>query len=464
MSSAFMFGLQRVQGVSTNTFLLPPNGSDSAAPNGIVIFHLPASAIVDSKRVMLHLDATTSGTNAGARLPSIQSLISRVTVSIGGVQVSSGHSYHNAMLAAKQAIMKNKIDSVSGHKDFARDISPVDGSALATTGNEVFTPGQRLFAVPLLDHLELQPQYLDTSLVGTVEVSIQFADTSVLSSVAGVTLPGSEVDAGAVRTTNFDLDGAGNASYSVSNLRLSVPVVAFAGSFYDEMIQSRLSSQQFIEYQFKNIFASQHSHNTSTTVSVSTQSLDRIWTAFRATGFATQGAPVPVTGGKQALNKGLATAEATVVNTLGVDPGKSIFPNGEEKYNPKAFNFAEPLTAGKASVLLQLQVNGVNMPQSACTSAEAYAITKANVLGGSYHCEDRMALSQYRDNYYVQCLARLNLSDGEYERILSGCDFRGSSGSVTLTTSNTDTSDLLIFLECSSTMRVGSGRAIEVVV
>ncbi len=64
---------------------------------------------------MLHLDATTSGASAGARLPPIQSLISRVTVSIGGVQVSSGHSYHNAMLAAKQAIMKNKIDSVSGH-------------------------------------------------------------------------------------------------------------------------------------------------------------------------------------------------------------------------------------------------------------------------------------------------------------------------------------------------------------
>jgi hypothetical protein len=464
MSAAFMFGLQRVQGISTNTFLLPPNGADSASPNGIVIFHLPASAIVDTKRVMLHLDATTSGAAAGARLPPIQSLISRVTVSIGGVQVSSGHSYHNAMMAAKQAIMKNKIDSVSGHLHFARDITPVTNTAIATTGNEVYTAGQRLFSVPLLDHLELQPQYLDTSLVGTVEVTIQFADTSVLSSVAGVTLPGSRANDASVVATNFDADGAGNASYAVSNLRLSVPVIAFAGSFYDELIQSRLSSQGFIEYQFKNIFASQHSHNTSTRVSVSTQSLDRVWTAFRATGFATQGAPVPVTGGKQALNKGLAAAAATVVNTLGVDPGKSIFPNGEERYVPKAFNFEEPLAAGKASAMLQLQINGVNMPQSAVTSSEAYAITKANVLGGSYHCEDRMALSQYRDNFYVQCLARLNMSDGEFERILSGLDTRGSSADITLTTSNTDTSDLLIFLECSSTMRVGSGRAIEVVV
>jgi hypothetical protein len=464
MSSAFMFGLQRVQGLSTNTFLLPPNGADSASPNGIVIFHLPASAIVDTKKVMLHLDATTSGATAGARLPPIQSLIQRVTVSIGGVQVSSGHSYHNAMLAAKQAIMKNRVDSVSGHRDFARDISPIDGTALTTTGNEVYTPGQRLFAVPLLDHLELQPQYLDTSLVGTVEVSIQFADTSVLSSVAGVTLPGNQDDAGTALTTNYDLDGAQNASYSVSNLRLSVPVVAFASSFYDEMIQSRLASQGFIEYQFKNVFASQHSHNTSTRVSVSTQSLDRIWTAFRASAFATQGAPVPISGGLRALNEGQSGAASTAVNALGADPGRPDLPNGEERYVSKAFNFEEPLTSGRASAMLQLQVNGVNMPQSACTSSEAYAITKANVLGGSYHCEDKMTLVAYRSNYYVQCLARLNISDGEYERILSGLDTRGSSADITLTTSNTDTSDLLIFLECSSTMRVGSGRAIEVVV
>ena len=277
------------------------------------------------------------------------------------------------MMAARQAIMKNKIDSVSGHKDYVRDRSPLTGGAIAGTGNEEYTAGQRMFSIPLLDHLELSPQYLDTSLVGTVEVSIQFADNSVISTVAGVTLPGHRRTEAALTATNFDVAGAG-ARYSVSGLRLSVPVVAFAGSFYDEMIQSRLASQGFIEYQFKNVFASQHSHNTSTRVSVSTQSLDRIWTAFRATGFAAQGAPVPVTGGKQALNKGLGATAAAAVNDLGVDPGKSIFPNGEERYVSKAFNFAEPLTAGRASAMLQLQVNGVNMPQSACTAMKKRSI------------------------------------------------------------------------------------------
>lgn len=460
-----MFGLQRVQGTSTNSFLLPPNGSDSAQANSIVTFHLPASAIVDTKRVQLHLDATTAGANAGARLPPIAYLIQRVTVSIGGVQVSSGHNYYNAMMAARQSLMKNKIDSVSGHKDYARDLTASTLAAITGTNNEVYAPGQRLFSVPILDHLELQPQYLDTSLLGSVEITIQFADNSVLSSVAGTGLPGKRVDAGTVATTNFDLAGNRAATFSVSNLRLSVPVIAFAGSFYDEMIQSRMQSQGFIEYGFKNIFAHESNHTTSTRVSVSTQSLDRVWTAFRATTFATQGAPVAVAGGKRSLTNGLVAAEAAEVNKLGNDPGIDLLPNSKEEYIPKAFCFAEPLTAGHASSMLQLQINGVNMPQSRVTAAEAYAITKQNMVGSLYHCEDAKSLAAYRANYFVQCLARLNISDGEYERLMSGLDTRGSSADITLTTSSMDASNLLMFLECSSSMRVGNSRGmIEVVV
>ena len=227
-----------------------------------------------------------------------------------------------------------------------------------------------------------------------------------------------------------------------------------------------MEQNTFVEYAFKNVFAHQSNHTTSTRVSVSTQSLDRVWTAFRATTFATQGAPVPVTGGVRSLSaNGSTDAAVTASNALANDAGYSVFPNSEERYVPKAFCFKEPtLTGGAASALLQLNINGVNMPQSQVTSAEAYALTRQNLLGSTYNCEDKMALSQYRANFYVQCLARLNLSDGEFERILSGLDTRGSSADITLTTANTAVSDLLIFLECHSSMRVGFGKAIEIVV
>ena len=320
MSSAFMFGVQRIQGVSTNTFFVPPNGADTATPNAITTFHLPSSAIIDTKRLLLHFDATTAnstGADGRGRLPPVQYLIERVTVSAGGVQITNGNSYHNACLAVKQALSKNKIDSASGHRDFARAIKPVDGVALGADDNETYAAGSRLFAINLLEHLELQPQYLDTSLLGTVEITIQWASNAVISTVAGTLLPGARVDAAnALAATRFDADGNG-ARYECSHMRLSVPVVAFAGSFYDEMVSSRMQSAGFVEYAFKNTFVHQSRHTTSTRVSVSTQSLDRIYTAFRSTTAAEQGAPVPVEGGVVAMSQGMAAeANATAANLL----------------------------------------------------------------------------------------------------------------------------------------------------
>ena len=98
------------------------------------------------------------------------------------------------------------------------------------------------------------------------------------------------------------------------------------------------------------------------------------------------------------------------------------------------------------------------------TNSEAYAITRQNLMGSTYYCPEKMHLSQYTGNYFVTCLARLNLSDGEYERIISGLDTRGSSADITITTQNSPERDLLVLLECQSTLRVGQAKAIEVVV
>ena len=381
--------------------------------------------------------------------------------------MTSGSSYFNAFLAAKEAVTKSKIDTVLGHKNYVRDRSYVNNAIIATTNNEEYTSGQRLFAVNLLEHLELQPQYLDTSLVGTVEIQIQFADNAVCSSVAGVLLPGARTAAATIAAGGFDKIGTG-ATYTVSALRLSVPVIGFASSFYDEMIQSRVASQGFVEYSFKNIFASEHSHLNSTRVSVSTQSLDRVWTAFRHPDYHVQGAPVSVVGSKRSVTNIFATmtdAQVTAGLALGNDPGFSTLNEPFEKYVSKYFRFQEPtLTGANVTAKLRLAINGVNMPQSEVSSSEAYGITKNNILGSSYICEDKMTLAQYRTNFYVQCLARMNISDGEMERGISGCDTRNSSADITLTTSGIATANLLVFLECTSSMRVNGQRSLEIVV
>ena len=120
--------LDRLQGFSTNIFRLETNGSDSATANKIIRFSLPSNALLNMRSFALHFNAKTNENSAGARLPAkIDSLIERVEVTAGGIQLSQGLNLYNVLRHAKDALMGDKTNSVCGHPDIIRTVSPVDG-------------------------------------------------------------------------------------------------------------------------------------------------------------------------------------------------------------------------------------------------------------------------------------------------------------------------------------------------
>ena len=107
--------LDRLSGFSTNVFKLEPQGSNTASANNIIRITLPANSLVNFRTFALHFQAATAnGTHA--RLPNkIDSLIERVEVAFGGVQVAAGNNYYNVLRHAKDALMGDKCDPVLGH-------------------------------------------------------------------------------------------------------------------------------------------------------------------------------------------------------------------------------------------------------------------------------------------------------------------------------------------------------------
>ena len=123
----------------------------------------------------------------------------------------------------------------------------------------------------------------------------------------------------------------------------------------------------------------------------------------------------------------------------------------------KDYNFVEPSTTSKNTY--QLQLNGAYFPQFAATAEEMYTI---NSVLGAYH-EQAKSLHQYKNNYFVMC-ARLNMPESEFSRNLSGLDTRAVSLNGYFNTANTSGSpNIVIFCECTSTLRIGAGRMLEVV-
>ena len=121
-SPQLVYFLDRLSGFSTNIFKLMPQGSPDALPNTITRITLPANALLNTRSFKLHFRASLIDANStGGRLPAdLSTLVERVEVSAGGVQLSQGTNFYNTLCNAKAAIMGSKCDTLTGHSEVVR--------------------------------------------------------------------------------------------------------------------------------------------------------------------------------------------------------------------------------------------------------------------------------------------------------------------------------------------------------
>ena len=488
-SPSLTYFLDRLQGFSTNIFRLETQNNDTATANKILRFSLPANALLNMRSFALHFNAKTNDGN-GSRLPAkIDSLIERVEVTAGGIQLSQGLNYYNVLRHAKDALLGDKTNSVCGHPDIIRTISPVDGlgyvdgndqnpAILSGTLGERY-PSTHKQAQFTIDYWEgfigtCEPKILDAAILPDLVISIYLADNNVLTSSLGVALDG---------TGAADITDTGNqaATYELNNIHATIESIGLADSVYDNMVSAMIAQKGFIEIPFKQYFSFNNTHSGTTRFTVASQSLDRVWWAWRASAFATQVAPIRVKGYKQkgaftsaasvaqpanvaqtadgptvVLN---ATPAANITQDIGLSEYLGLLDTDKEKYVGTYYNFVEPATSSKNTY--QLQLNGAYYPQFAATAEEMYTISKHSTLG--QYVEQNKSLQQYKSNYFVHC-ARLNMPESEFSRTISGLDTRSVSLNGYLNTANvTGDPNVVIFCECTSTLRVGAGRMLEVI-
>jgi hypothetical protein len=451
-SPQLSFFLEKMSGFSTNYFRLEAQNSTTASANQIVRFTLPSNALLNLRSFAFHFTATTASTGGGiARLPAdIASLVERVEVSCGGVQLSAGANYYNVLCAAKRALQDKMVDPVLSHPEMVRDTSYVDGAQ--KTGNETYTGSSSHFCIKSWEGFlgSAEPKIMDSSLVPDLVVSIYLADNSVLSNVAGTDIAGTT-------TSGIDVTGAGAVSYSLSNIHATIECMGLADGTYDNMVSSMIATKGFIEIPFKQYYSFQDTHSGQMRFSVATQSLDRIWAVHRSANFNTNVGAVSIAGYKQTG----AFASGTSGGTVNVDIGAPQYDIGgtldynKEKLTTAAFDFPEP--AG--SNLYQFQLNGAYVPQFRASFEEMYQISCNSVNG---YTQNKVGLETMKTNYSVQCI-RLNLPESEFGRLISGLNTRSVSlnGYYNIT-GLTGTPTVNLFAETTATLMVGSGRQISI--
>lgn len=477
--------LSRLQGVSTNYFRLEPqsSGSSSITANKIIRFSLPSNCLLNTRGISFNFNADANAlASCGGRLPAdISSLIDRVELSSGGVQIAQGANGYGLICAMKRAMTVDKCDPALGHPEIVRATSYVDGggswaaassiASLTTTLNENYRNdgGQVQFAINNWEGFlgSVQPAIIDTSLLSDLTLTLYLADNSVCSSSAGVALAGTA-------TTGFDVvNGTAQCQYQIKDFHLIVETLGMADSVYDMMIEKRISQVGYIELPFKSYYTFNDTHSGTTRFTVASQSLDRVWVAMRNSTYADLSAPISIAGFKKkgaftGLTSGAATTDGSDVGLPSYDSGGSgIFHNSVEKYRGNYFNFAESLASAGTQATYQFNFNGSFIPQFKASAEQMLTVSRNSVptndMNGHFPTAPNMSLDQYKRNFFIQCV-RLNLPQAEENREICGADTRGISLNAYFVSTGFSTGkNIFIACECSSSLRIGAGRAIEVI-
>tara|TARA_R110002126_G_scaffold532_4_gene3409 strand:- start:18 stop:1451 length:1434 start_codon:yes stop_codon:yes gene_type:complete len=473
MENALSYYVKKFSGYTTNTFKIQPSGKTSGIQaNDIITINLPSNAIVDLRHFKVFFNAGIANAGAGinGRLPAkIDSLFSRVEILVGGVQVQQGNPFYNVLRHLKDAVCGDKTNPVNGHPEICRSVTGSGTAGISNDNSENFlgtdaaagsvytSTTDSPYCVDYWDGFigTAEPRLLDLSLVGSVQVRITCAPDSVLTNSDNVAIPTTQLlqDNSAVST--FTGPGTGLVSYEIKNIFATIECVNLADETYDAMLGDMMSERSYLPVPFKNYFAFQQSHTGSSKFQISTQSLDRVWSAYRPTTNVTGSATVPTMRSHTAQGPPLLVP-GYVVNPATTRRGTTI-----EKYVSPSFAFS---TLGP-STTYQLQINNAFIPQAALSGPELASYTACNLPPHEFFPDD-LTMAEYELLSNVGC-TRLNMINSEDNRVISGLDTRNSNVMCSLNSTGSNfagaTFDSIVFLEVTSEMRISSGRQVIVV-
>ena len=287
--------VDRLQGVSTNTFRLETQNKTTAKQNDIITFDLPSNAILNLRSLKVWCNASTSAaaagsnTASGARLPPIDDLVERVEVSVGGVLLSQGTNFQNVLNEVLKAVQVEYCDSVVGHPEYVRNISYVDGFGVGGTGpitgtdNEDYPAGENpRFCIQKFHGFlaTADPKLLDTSLMPDIRIRLYMASDNVLTTSPGTSIGNAVAIVGPpafeAGFANVVATPVGGAKYILTDIFATIEAIGLADQSYDQMIAAQMGQQGFLEIPYKSYTSFQETHSGSSRFTVSTQSLDRV--------------------------------------------------------------------------------------------------------------------------------------------------------------------------------------------
>lgn len=289
LPDSVMYATSEVREVARNKFKLETVSSDSAGPNRIITFNLPENSMIDMKSLKFFADIACEGSSAAGvaadevfgKLPShVSSMIARVEVYINGVQVQQGASEYNTIaqalrLGVSNLDKDNSIDRALGHS-YITDNDADDDETICVSEWCGFLN-------------ELSTRYLNTGLLGQIQIRLTWAGNHVLVPKQKAVPLGVDLSSAAAITN------AQAIKYAVSNMYFTADTITL-DPMYNAMLRKRLESgglelnyKEYYSFQLDGITGGAGATSASTRFSLSSGCINRIYSIYRDMNYTSVG-------------------------------------------------------------------------------------------------------------------------------------------------------------------------------
>ncbi len=467
------YALNKVNGVSVNTFNINSLSESDVGSNSIIRFFLPSAGLCDMKTLKLNFSVLGAPASSGLRFPAgIKHLISKVEVMVGSTVIAQGNNFFGLQEDLKAIVSGKNVPRDSEHGEMATRFDYMGLNIGSANDSEEYSQGLAttgpVYNCDLGDICEVSPRIIPLDLLGQVEIVIYTASSTVLSRVKGPDLLGGSNPMTTVASSGSAVD------FTIKNATLVANMYALEESAYSMAIASRIRDQGAIEMYIPQHIAYQQPFSGDARIGVSAMCINRLHAVFRRNNgsydYQAQGPAVTVAG--YASNTTTTNAQygwlgAGFENKGGLGQFRGLVQHYSAPTLNPGYNDAQSAgmnygaTDVTDSLRLQFKVNSAGCPQFQANQSQWNSLTKwAN------NTEKLSVQSQieYLHNKFVISYP-LNLPTNEFERpTLSGLDTRSSSSEISLVGSgNVDTTnyDVLLLAELGTILKVGAGRSLE---
>lgn len=434
---------KKLSGYSRNNFKLQTLNQSSATNGNIITVDLPTNALVDLSTLTWFFTGTTTTSAGFANFPrNIECIIERLEVEINGQIINGGcQSY-------------NQLWQIISDTTFGNDVR--NRRSILQNGADVGVPAANQTNVQYaiqnwLGFLgSVSPNIIDTSLLGNVRVRITLSTPAILVQSAAAT----------------------GAAFSLTNMFFSVDTIDIADGMFHQIHDQFLAGGGVYELPYNNFFSFSSTSGLSQTTkfSLSTQSLNRVWATFVPGTTYKINSINGVTGTAGAYQDPQSKTSPYFTRISGGSAGQIVSYGDGTNSTPVTYT----LTG------YQLSVNNVFYPNWIPTAEQAYALMlnsyglSQDTVGGGY--PGLTSLAQWTSSFWLAENKFDHGSDGV--TLISGIDTRGSTaqayfqsyGTISVGANvgtggaNPGTNlTALVFAQTTSTLRVGQGRQLEII-